>query len=186
MIDRLQPIRLLAMDVDGVLTDGSMIFTDVGDIKSFNAKDGLGIRLARAAGIEVVWITGNVSPVVARRAQDLKVSAIYQGARLKTVALADAAARWNLKPEEIAYIGDDINDIPAFGGAGVSIAVQDAVPEVRAVADIITELRGGSGAVREVIERILKAQGRWEQAMEMFLAELKREELHGEAAEAVN
>jgi len=184
-LDKLKQVRLIAMDVDGVLTDGSMTFGENDEVKSFNARDGLGIRLARTAGLEIVWITGNVSSVVARRARDLDISALYQGARLKTVALADAAVRWNLGREEIAYIGDDLNDIPAFGSVGVPIAVADAAAEVRDAAEIVTETPGGRGAVREVIEMVLKAQGRWEQAVELFIAMLQREQFESEAADAV-
>lgn len=181
-----QAIKMIAMDVDGVLTDGSMVYSDTAETKVFNAKDGLGIRLARTSGLEIVWITGNTSPAVAKRAKDLRISALYQGARLKTVALADAAARFGLTRDEIAYMGDDLNDIPAFREVGLAIAPRDAVSDVISTVHFVAEHNGGRGAVREIIEMILKAQGRWDEAVKAFVAELEREQIEGQIAEAVS
>jgi 3-deoxy-D-manno-octulosonate 8-phosphate phosphatase (KDO 8-P phosphatase) len=147
-VEKLKRIKLLAMDVDGVLTDGSMIVSAEGDTKVFNVYDGLGIGLAMAAGLEVVWITGNVSPAVARRAESLGITELFQGARYKSVALLQIAETQGLALEEIAYIGDDLNDLPALESAGVGFAVANAVSEVKDAADIVTAQPGGRGAVR--------------------------------------
>jgi 3-deoxy-D-manno-octulosonate 8-phosphate phosphatase (KDO 8-P phosphatase) len=184
-MEKLKRIKLLAMDVDGVLTDGSMIFGPSGDIKVYNAQDGLGIRLAMAAGLEIAWITGNISSAVAQRAQTLQVAEVYQGQRYKSVTLRDIAARKGLSREEIAYIGDDLNDLPALEEAGAAFAVADAAPEVRIAADFVTERPGGHGAVREVIELILKAQSRWDEGVRKLLDGLRLEQEKGEAPGAI-
>ena len=185
-MERLKKIRLLAMDVDGVLTDGGMVYVeDSGLLKSFNAQDGLGIRLAMSAGLKIAWVTGNVSSAVARRAADVGVADLYQGARLKSEAIRDVAAKHRLSTEEIAYVGDDLNDLPAFEAAGVSFAVSNAVSEVKQAACFITQRSGGAGAVREVIEMILKSRGRWPEAVASFIEELRREQAQGDTAKVV-
>lgn len=185
-MDKLKNIKLLAMDVDGVLTDGSMIFGPDGDTKVFNVHDGLGINLALTSGLEIAWITGNVSPAVLKRAKSLGVTEIYQGARFKSAVLKEIAAAKGLQIEEIAYIGDDLNDLPAIDVAGVGIAVANAVAEVKAAADIVTEKAGGHGAIREVIEMILKSQNRWEEGIQAFLDKLRAEQLLSDNTAAVN
>lgn len=180
---RLEPLRLLAMDVDGVLTDGAIVLGYDADgalleLKSFHARDGLGISLAQAAGLEVAWITGRLSPLVARRAAELRVREVCQWARDKRRALAELAARLQLPREAVLYVGDDLNDLPAFAAAGVRVAVADADAAVRAAADWVTTAPGGRGAVREVVERVLRAQGRYEAAVEGFLRRLEAE--HGD------
>lgn len=185
MKDRLAKIKLLAMDVDGTLTEGEMILLDGQQIKLFNVYDGLGIRLAMNYGLKVAWITGNTSTAVAERAQTLQVTDVYQGARLKTEALKDAAAKHSLDMDEVAYVGDDLNDLPALELAGVAIAVANATEEVKARADVVTQRAGGHGAIREVIETILKAQGEWDMAVQCFLDELKREQETQAGPEAV-
>ncbi|MCE5313438.1 MAG: HAD hydrolase family protein [Armatimonadota bacterium] len=182
---RLSKIKLLAMDIDGTLTDGAMIFYGNEQVKSFNVYDGLGIRLAANFGLRIAWVTGNVSESVSRRAATLGVKDVYQGARFKSKALIEIARRYNLDREEIAYIGDDINDLPAFDHAGFSFAVANAVEEVRSRADAITRLAGGRGAVREAIETILKAQGTWDDAVQSFIEELAVEEEKKKGPEAV-
>lgn len=185
MKDRLAKIKLLAMDVDGTLTEGEMILLDGRQIKLFNVYDGLGIRLAMNIGLGIAWVTGNTSVAVVERAKSLGVTDICQGARFKTKALEDLAARHSLGMDEIAYMGDDLNDIPALDLAGVAIAVANACAEVKARADIVTEREGGHGAVREVIETVLKARGEWEAAVEAFLDELRREQEGKAGPEAV-
>ncbi len=180
-MERLAKIKLLAMDVDGVLTDGSMVLGPIGDIKLFNVLDGLGINLAISIGLEVAWITGNVSQAVADRARVLGVTELHQGARLKSVALRSIAEKRGLSFEEIAYIGDDLNDIPAIELAGVSFTVPNASDDVKDAVDFITDKPGGRGAVREVIEKILRTQGKWEEGVQVFLARLKSEQERGEA-----
>ena len=180
-MERLTKIKLLAMDVDGVLTDGSMVLGTGGDIKLFNVLDGLGINLALSIGLEIAWITGNVSQAVAERALVLGVTELHQGARLKSVALRDIAARRNLRFDEIAYIGDDLNDMPAIELAGISFTVPNASDDVKESVDYITNKPGGRGAVREVIEMILRSQGKWEEGVRVFLDRLKAEQERGEA-----
>lgn len=181
----LSNIKMLAFDVDGVMTDASMIYGPDGQTKVFNAQDGLGIRLARVAGMNIVIITGNITPVVAQRAADLKVNAIFQNARYKAAGLKAASEKCGVKLEEIAYMGDDLNDLPAFELAGVSFAPANAVHDVKNAADYITERSGGHGAVREMIEQILKAQGKWEDAVKAFLEVLKEEQVEGGTAGVV-
>jgi len=176
MKDKLAKVKLLAMDVDGTLTKGEMVVLDGRQIKFFNVYDGLGTRLALNFGLKIAWITGNTSEAVSDRAASLGVTDVYQGARCKTDALDDLAARYGLSPSEIAYIGDDLNDLPAFERAGVAIAVANAADEVKSRADMVTTRGGGHGAVREVIEAVLKARGEWESAVRSFLDELRREQ----------
>jgi 3-deoxy-D-manno-octulosonate 8-phosphate phosphatase (KDO 8-P phosphatase) len=169
------------MDVDGVLTDGSVCWgVEAGgallELKAFNVKDGLGISLARAAGLEVAWITGRRSAIVEKRAAELDVRYVAQWARNKRRVLEELTARLGLTREQVLYIGDDLNDLPAFAAAGTRVAVADAVAEVQDAADWVTEARGGAGAVREVVERVLRAQGRWDEAMAAFLARLEAEQ----------
>ena len=185
MLDRLRKVKLLAMDVDGTLTDGSMIAYNGEQIKSFHAHDGLGIRLAMNHGLEIAWITGNTSAAVTDRARALGVEDVYQSARLKSKALDEIAAGHGLLREEIAFIGDDLNDLPAFECAGVAFAVGNAAAEVKARADVVTERCGGKGAVREAIEVILKARGEWDNAMASFMGELEKEEAGKAGPEAI-
>ena len=166
-------ITLLVCDVDGVLTDGTVIYGDgQQEYKAFNIKDGLAMRLAGWNGLPVVWLTGRSSEAVERRAAELAVQ-VVQGAADKEAGLRAIAGERGLALSEIAYIGDDLNDLPALRLAGLPIAVADAAPEVRALAAYITRQPGGHGAVREAIELILHGQGRWEAAVENFLAHVK-------------
>ena len=185
MHEKLARIKMLVMDVDGTLTDGAMILYNSEQVKSFNVYDGLGIRLAMNYGLGIAWITGNAATAVTERATALGVEDVYQRARCKSVALDDLASRHNLRHEEIAYIGDDLNDLPAFERAGFCFAVSNAADELKRRADMVTERSGGHGAVREAIEAILKARGQWEDAVQSFLGELEREEAGEKGPEAV-
>lgn len=185
MDDRLSRIKMLAMDVDGTLTRGEMILLDSRQVKVFSVHDGLGIRLAMNAGLLIAWVTGNTSESVTERAQSLGVTDVHQGARFKSVALRELAASHMLELDEVAFIGDDLNDLPAFDLAGFSFAVDNATTEVKSRADYVTRQPGGSGAVREAIEVIFKARGEWDAAVESFLAELEREEAGAQGPEAV-
>jgi len=176
MHEKLAGIKLLAMDVDGTLTEGEMVFLDGQQVKFFNVYDGLGIRLAINAGLKIAWVTGNTSKAVIDRAESLGVTEVYQGARYKSDAIDALAARHGVEIGEIAYMGDDLNDLPAFDRAGISIAVANAVEEAKVRADIVTQRGGGHGAVREIIEAILKARGEWDTAVESFLMELRCEQ----------
>jgi len=173
-IASLSRIRLLALDVDGVLTDGGVYFDSAGnETKRFHIHDGLGIVVARLAGLKIAWITGRNSPIVERRATELGVDMLRQGVRDKTIALNYLAERWSFGLNEIAYMGDDLNDLPALRIAGVAIAPANAAsPEVRDAAAWITPRSGGAGAVRDAIEAILRARGDWDSALAAYLASL--------------
>lgn len=181
LLEKLKTIRLLAMDVDGVLTDGTILLgtTTSGEsleLKGFNVKDGLALGLARAAGLEIAWITGRVSAVVERRAAELGVREVCQWARNKRQALSELSARLGFTREQVLYIGDDLNDVPAFDAAGVRVSVSDAPPYIQVQSDWVTARPGGHGAVREVVEQVLQAQERWDGAVEAFLARLRQEQ----------
>jgi 3-deoxy-D-manno-octulosonate 8-phosphate phosphatase (KDO 8-P phosphatase) len=180
--ERLVSLRLLAMDVDGVLTDGSLIWSGpdaagtVWETKRFHARDGLAITLALLAGLQIAWLTGRRSAIVERRARELRVEELYQGARDKRAVLDALRLRLGLQQGEVGYIGDDLNDLPAFEVAGVRFAVADAASEVIEQAHWVTEAAGGAGAVREVIEGVLRAQRRWDEACQAYMARLREEQ----------
>jgi len=176
LVEKLGKIRLIAMDVDGVLTDGSMIFGVGEETKIFHVHDGLGISVAIVAGIEIVWISGNVSDAVAKRAEMLGVKEVRQGVGDKGSVIRQLAASRGITKDEVAFIGDDLNDLPAFEEAGVRIAVGDAAEQLKRSADMVTRRTGGRGAVREVIEAVLNAQGRWDEAASAFIDRQKRRE----------
>lgn len=162
-------IKLIAMDVDGVLTDGRIHLSAQGDeMKSFHVTDGLGINLARKAGIAVAFITGRSSPAVTKRARELSVDEVHQDVTDKARTLGELMRRLGLEKRECAYIGDDVNDLPAFAVAGLKIAVANAHPYVRKAADFVTETTGGNGAVREVIDHILRKKGILDKLVEEY------------------
>ena len=152
-------IKLLATDVDGVLTDGGMYYSERGDeLKKFNTRDGKGIELLRQAGIRVVFITSENTQLVKRRAEKLKVDALHQGVRDKAAVIQQATAKYGISRQEIAYIGDDVNDLAALQAVGLAVTGADGLPENKDVADYVTQARGGEGAVREVAMLILAAK----------------------------
>ena len=166
----LQKIKLLALDVDGVLTDGSIYISPAGEVfKGFNAKDGMGISCALRSGLQIAVITGRQSPIVERRCEELGITLLQQGVKDKRLALQQMAQELDLVREEIAYMGDDLNDIPAFKASGLNLVPADAAMEVLAVADIITKASGGRGAVREAITMILAAQDNWNVIVNSYL-----------------
>ncbi|MDX1931097.1 MAG: HAD hydrolase family protein [Capsulimonadales bacterium] len=166
-------VRLLALDVDGTLTDGTVIYSDAGqELKAFHIQDGLGIVLAGFSGLGIAWITGRDSPVVRRRAAELKVGLLLQGVRDKGTALSELMVRHGYAPSEVAFMGDDLNDLPAMGRAGVAIAPANAVSEVKRVAHYVTPRAGGQGAVRDAIEMILRARGDYDAALGSYLTSL--------------
>jgi len=159
----LEAIRALVCDVDGVLTDGSIMLAEDGtEIKRFNSHDGAGIALLVRRGFQVAFITGRQSGAVARRAAELGVQHVEQGAGEKLPAYERILAATGLSDEQVCYIGDDLPDVPVMRRAGYAVAVADARPEVKAAAHCVTAARGGRGAVREVIDGILKAHGLWD------------------------
>jgi 3-deoxy-D-manno-octulosonate 8-phosphate phosphatase (KDO 8-P phosphatase) len=164
---RASRIKLLLMDCDGVLTDGRLELLENGDEqKTFHARDGQGISLFHRAGLKTGIISGRTSSAVKRRAQDLGMTYVRQYAKDKVEALDEILAEVSV--HECAYIGDDLADIPVMGRVDLAVAVGDAVAETKQAAHFITEQKGGHGAVREVTELILKAQGRWEELMKQF------------------
>jgi len=165
-------IKLIILDVDGVLTDGSLYFDNQGqEFKAFNSKDGHGIRLLLENGIEVALITGRESELVKHRAKNLKLSPelIYQGYRDKLPAFDDLLKKTGYKKEQIAYVGDDVIDLPIMSQVGFSIAVGDANWFVKDHSDWVCKIKGGKGAVREVCELILNAQGKLDSLYEAYL-----------------
>jgi 3-deoxy-D-manno-octulosonate 8-phosphate phosphatase (KDO 8-P phosphatase) len=160
--DKLKKIRLLILDVDGVLTDGRIIMDDDGcETKHFDVRDGHGIKLVQRYGIKVVLLTGRKSAVVVHRAHDLGIKEIYQKAFDKKEIFAAILRKNKLDAAETAFVGDDIIDIPVLRAAGFSAAVADALDTVKKTVDYVTRYRGGHGAVREICELILQAQGHW-------------------------
>ena len=169
MEKKLAKIKLLALDVDGVLTDGSINIGNEGELfKSFNAKDGLGISASLRAGLAIAIITGRKSAIIHKRAQELGITLLCEGVKNKYLELERLQQSLKITREETAYMGDDLNDLPAFLAAGVSFAPQDACLEVQEEAQIVLSHCGGRGAVREAIELLLKAQGKWAQIVEGY------------------
>lgn len=153
-------VRMLALDVDGVLTDGRLYYSDNGgEMKAFNIKDGLGIKLLQQAGVRVAIVTGRTSTMVARRAQELGIDNIIQGREDKREALLELCQQQDLSMEDCAYMGDDLPDLGAIVSAGLGMTVADGSATVRAAADWVSSLPGGAGAVREACEFILTARG---------------------------
>jgi 3-deoxy-D-manno-octulosonate 8-phosphate phosphatase (KDO 8-P phosphatase) len=168
---RAQRIKILLMDCDGVLTDGRLwLMVDGDEQKAFHARDGQGISLCHHAGLKTGIISGRTSSAVERRAQDLKMSYVRQEAKDKIKALDEILAAAGVTANECAYIGDDVADIPVMHRVALAVAVADAVPETKQAAHYVTQLKGGHAAVREVCDLILKAQGKWDEVMERFLA----------------
>lgn len=161
--NRIKKIRLFVMDVDGILTDGRIIYDDNGNqLKFFNVQDGLGIALLRRGGIESAIITAKSSKVVERRAKDFKLKYLYQDCSDKLKTFNSLVKKLKISPEEACYMGDDLLDIPVMKLVGLAISVPNAVLEAREAAHHITERQGGHGAVREICDLILKTQGKWE------------------------
>jgi 3-deoxy-D-manno-octulosonate 8-phosphate phosphatase (KDO 8-P phosphatase) len=159
-------IRLLILDIDGVLTDGRLYFDAKGEtLKVFHVRDGHGIKMVQRGGLEVALISGRRSDAAFHRARELGISRFYEGVRDKVVVLEELLAALNLKPVEVAAVGDELVDLPLFHRVGLGVAVADAAPEVVAAAHWVTSLPGGKGAVREVCDLLLKAQGAWEELL---------------------
>ncbi len=159
---QLNKVALLALDVDGVLTDGKLYFSADGDhLKAFNSQDGHGIKMLSRCGVQIAIITGRTSDIVARRAAELGVNHLIQGREDKLVALQDIVRENTMDLSQVAYIGDDLPDLAAIMAAGVGVTVANAVPPLAEHADYVTRANGGNGAVREVCDMILKAKGYW-------------------------
>jgi len=168
--DRVARIKLLLMDCDGVLTDGRIwLFENGEEQKGFHTRDGLGIELLHRAGLKSGIISGRRSSAVETRARGLGMSFVVQGHENKVQAFADILAQAGVVNAEVAFIGDDLNDIPLMVQSGLGIAVADAAAETREHAHYVTNAPGGFGAVREVVELILKSQGRWDDLIKGFI-----------------
>ncbi len=176
---RASKIKLLLFDVDGVLTDGKLFFlplptesqTSRIEFKGFHAHDGASISLARLGGIQTGLITKRSSETVAIRARDLKLEYVYQGVDDKRACFDEVVKKAGLKPEEAAFVGDDVIDLPAMRAGGLAIAVKNARAEVKKEAHYTTPNAGGDGALRDAVEFILKAQGKWKRVVEEYIGE---------------
>jgi 3-deoxy-D-manno-octulosonate 8-phosphate phosphatase (KDO 8-P phosphatase) len=156
--ERFAQIKMVIMDVDGVLTDGAMYYTEQGDeLKKFNTRDGVGIRLLHEAAIKTALVTGERTPIIARRAAKLRIDEVHEGVQDKRATVESLLDRHRLTPDEACFIGDDLGDLEALRCVGLAIAVADAMPPVLKAAHYITQRKGGEGAVREVCDLILSA-----------------------------
>ena len=164
-----QQVVMLALDVDGVLTSGMLYYDEHGgENKSFNVRDGLGLRLLLEAGVEVAIISGRQSAALARRAQEFNIELVFQGVRNKRLLLNKLLQDKKIKWEQVAYMGDDVNDLACLSQVGLPMAPADAAPEVLAIARFVASQPGGQGAVRQACELILKARGQWLELVDKF------------------
>lgn len=162
-IEKAKKIKLIGTDVDGVLTDGSIYLGADGElVKVFYAQDGLAMKRAEWVGIKIVFITGRESRIVARRALELNVNEVHMGIEDKLSCMQKIWDRTGISPQQTAFIGDDVNDLPLMQAVGLACTVHEGAPEVQRIADIIAKKPAGRGAVREIIESIIKAQKGWQ------------------------
>lgn len=170
LIAKAAKIQLLALDVDGIMSDGKLYFSATGDeLKTFNILDGLGLKQLMAAGITVAVITGRKSPLTEKRMGDLGIPHLMQGREDKKVALRELVSAMDISPETVAYMGDDLPDLPALTFAGLGITVPNGYWLVRQQADYCTRAQGGNGAVREACDLLLSAQGKLDAALAPYL-----------------
>ncbi|MBF6057230.1 MULTISPECIES: KdsC family phosphatase [Thiomicrorhabdus] len=170
LIDKAKKIKLLILDIDGVMTDNKLIYSDQGiELKAFYTRDGHGMVMLQRSGIEIAIITGRKSPLIDKRMRDLKVKHVYQGVPDKLPSFQDLVSRLGLELDEIAYIGDDILDLPILMRVGLSATPADGDPEVQSRVDHISTFNGGHGCVREMCELLMKSQDSWQQHMDFYL-----------------
>ncbi|MFI4923289.1 MAG: 3-deoxy-manno-octulosonate-8-phosphatase KdsC [Burkholderiales bacterium] len=170
VFEKAKHIRLAIFDVDGVLTDGSLYISDSGDeYKAFNTLDGHGMRMLKQSGVELVIVSGRTSRCVEMRAQNLGIGLLYQGVEDKLEVFSSLLAKFGLTPEATAYIGDDVVDLPVMRRCGLAVCVPDSPTLVKQHAHYITQLPGGCGAVREICELIMQAQGTFQAQMSRYL-----------------
>lgn len=168
--EKIRPIQFLVLDVDGVMTDGTIVYTSSGEeIKAFNVKDGAGLKYWTRAGHKAAFITGRESAIVERRASELDIAYLAMNVKAKLPVFENVLEKFNLQPHEVAVMGDDLMELPMMRRAGLAIAVADAMTDVKDNADWVTQHNGGKGAVREIIDHILKIQGKWDTIMSRYL-----------------
>ncbi len=171
MEEKLAGIKLLLLDVDGVLTDGRIIYDNEGnELKAFDVKDGHGLKMLQRAGIKVGIITGRSSAVVQRRSAELGIDVLFQGALTKLDPYLQILKEFDLHDHQVAYVGDDLVDLPILRRVGFSATVADAVPDVLPLVDYVTRREGGRGAVREICDLLLRAQGHWDELTRRYFA----------------
>jgi 3-deoxy-D-manno-octulosonate 8-phosphate phosphatase (KDO 8-P phosphatase) len=171
ILEKAKKIKLVIFDIDGVLTTGALFIGDDGqEYKAFNSKDGHGLRMLQDGGVEVAIITGRTSNVVEHRAKDLGITRIYQGKREKLPAYESLIKEMKLNHEEVAYVGDDVVDLPVMSKVGLAICVQDGHTFVKQHAHWVTECNGGCGAGREVCEMILQAKGKLQDMLQSYIS----------------
>lgn len=171
MEEKLAAIKLLLLDVDGVLTDGRIIYDNEGnEVKAFDVKDGHGLKMLQRAGIKIGIITGRSSAVVQRRSSELGIDVLFQGSLSKLEPYQQILNEFSLTDEQVAYVGDDLVDLPILRRVGFSATVADAVPDVLPLVDYVTRREGGRGAVREICDMLLRAQGHWDQQTQRYFA----------------
>lgn len=171
LLQKAARIKLVIFDVDGVLTDGSLFIGDDGqEYKAFNSKDGHGMRMLQDSGVDIAIITGRISNVVEHRVKELGIKYVYQGKRQKLPAYEELLQSVNLDHDQIAYVGDDVVDLPVMSKVGLAICVQDAHPYVKRHSHWITDRAGGRGAARDVCELILEAQGKLDALLASYIA----------------
>ena len=169
LLEKARKIKLLLLDVDGVLTDGRIVYDSRGqDLKFFDVHDGLGVYLLKKAGIKTILITAKSSRAIRPRAKDMRVEKVFEDISPKTSVLDKILKKYNLKEEQVCFVGDDLVDLCLMKRVGFPIAVFNASPEIKKSASYITLKEGGRGAVREVAELILKSQGRWEELIGFY------------------
>lgn len=169
ILEKAKKIKLLLLDVDGVLTDGRIIYDSRGrDMKLFDVHDGLGVYLLKKAGISTILITAKGSKAIKPRARDMQVEAVFENISPKSAVLDRMLDKYKVSPEEVCFVGDDLVDLSLLKKVGFPVAVCNACLEIKQVASYITLREGGRGAVREVAELILKAQGRWQEMVELY------------------
>lgn len=169
LYERAKKIKLLMLDVDGVLTDGAIIYDNFGDeLKNFSVYDGFGLILLSRAGIPVVIVTAKASKIVKRRARDMRVTKIYQNATDKLKVYGKVLKKFKLTDEQVCFVADELIDLPVIKRAGLAVGVPNAVAEIKQNSHYITKAEGGKGAVREVIELILKSQDKWDELTKRY------------------
>jgi len=170
ILERARKIELLLLDVDGVLTDGRLTMSNDGaELKSFHARDGLGIRMAQRGGIMIGLISGRESKVVADRAEELYITEVHQRIYDKLEKFKEILQRLKLEPEQVCYMGDDLVDIPVLRVVGLAAAPADAIEQARTAAHYVTERNGGGGCVRELVDILIQATGKWDKVSSRFL-----------------